>query len=684
MTETLEKSKRMVFEGYNSHRNMFFAMMKDEVKRDSFRCFLKSTYFTEGLEFLWEVSEFKAMGQGLKKREKGLQMFEKYMSNDSDNELPVYGESKKMIETHLKESLSTGFVNPELFGAVETEIVNLLLTGLWPKYLESNLFKEQHCTIPSFHVPEEIAGLKSPKKKKSKFSDMFNLSYSSSNKKSAVEKPTMLHSASHPILSNQKSGEDNATCSSKLFPSNSEPMPSGPMKRSFSKDVEKRSVFGGVPLYPHSSAEGGAQGHKSSKLLNLNLNWIAKKDKSPRPIPSSNESSPEREYEEEEGEKKKEEEDETRNKRTSRIVKNLGVWKRILIDNNFEFTRVLLDTALKTSFSGDEFWFSIIEVFSKSNKIEDLIEVQLREELDSEKQLDWNVLFREESVITKLVGKYFMLNGREFLLSILYTLIETIKTSGSFEIIPARTQPGENTKHNAKKLMDLVQYFFTDTFSPRFKNCPPKLKRACIIIKRCIDEKYPSMSKRAVGNLLFLRFVCPTIVTTDRDSKGEPLSAEVRRALILISKMLQNLVAGVEFDGSKEVHMIPLNTFILDNILSMNEFLEYFTSSSSVVSRDHESLLSHSNNNPRSSAFNDKRMDLSLRIIKKCCLEMDQQKLWDALVLRRELVPKLCFFFTRGLCTMSLSEEDLVSSSSYSPSPISPLFKIEEFLPRGE
>ena len=51
----------------------------------------------------------------------------------------------------------------------------------------------------------------------------------------------------------------------------------------------------------------------------------------------------------------------------------------------------------------------------------------------------------------------------------------------------------------------------------------------------------------------------------------------MRRALILISKVVQNVANEVEF-GDKEAYMMPMNAFIKENIPRMKCFLDVLSS----------------------------------------------------------------------------------------------------------
>lgn len=85
--------------------------------------------------------------------------------------------------------------------------------------------------------------------------------------------------------------------------------------------------------------------------------------------------------------------------------------------------------------------------------------------------------------------------------------------------------------------------------------------------------RFPNAKYTAVGAFVFLRFFCPAIVAPE--SEGLVSSAptkEMRRGLLLIAKVIQNLANNVLF-GTKEPYMFPLNPFLVQNIHLVMEFL---------------------------------------------------------------------------------------------------------------
>lgn len=76
-----------------------------------------------------------------------------------------------------------------------------------------------------------------------------------------------------------------------------------------------------------------------------------------------------------------------------------------------------------------------------------------------------------------------------------------------------------------------------------------------------------------MGAFIFLRFFCPAIVAPEVEGLvSTPPSKEMRRGLLLIAKVVQNLANNVLF-GVKEPYMYPLNDFLTKNIYKVTTFL---------------------------------------------------------------------------------------------------------------
>jgi neurofibromin 1 len=68
----------------------------------------------------------------------------------------------------------------------------------------------------------------------------------------------------------------------------------------------------------------------------------------------------------------------------------------------------------------------------------------------------------------------------------------------------------------------------------------------------------------AVGTVIFLRFINPAIVSPcESGIVDRQPPQKIKRGLMLVSKILQNIANHVEF--SKEQHMLPFNDFVRAN-----------------------------------------------------------------------------------------------------------------------
>lgn len=86
-------------------------------------------------------------------------------------------------------------------------------------------------------------------------------------------------------------------------------------------------------------------------------------------------------------------------------------------------------------------------------------------------------------------------------------------------------------------------------------------------------KRFPEAKFTAVGAFIFLRFFCPAIVAPDVEGLiSSAPSKEMRRGLLLIAKVVQNLANNVLF-GAKEPYMFPLNDFLTQNIYRVTTFL---------------------------------------------------------------------------------------------------------------
>ena len=105
----------------------------------------------------------------------------------------------------------------------------------------------------------------------------------------------------------------------------------------------------------------------------------------------------------------------------------------------------------------------------------------------------------------------------------------------------------------------------------------------CHYIGNAVEEKYKPSKCVTVGAFVFLRFFNPAIVSPDSENLCRPIdNPKIRRALLFITKVIQNLANNVLF-GAKEPYMIVLNDFLNNNIVKVTTFLEEISVSVAIV-----------------------------------------------------------------------------------------------------
>lgn len=191
-------------------------------------------------------------------------------------------------------------------------------------------------------------------------------------------------------------------------------------------------------------------------------------------------------------------------------------------------------------------------------------------------------LFRGNSLGSKIMAFCFKIYGASYLQCLLEPLIRPLldDPSCSFEVDPARyvtvsqlfffchsrhyrLEPNEDIAVNRQNLIALTQKVFDAIVSSADK-FPPQLRSMCHCLYQVLSKRFPQLPQNnigAVGTVIFLRFINPAIVSPQEMgivTKQVPTS--VKRGLMLMSKILQNIANHVEF--SKEQHMLPFNDFL--------------------------------------------------------------------------------------------------------------------------
>ncbi|PWN51037.1 hypothetical protein IE53DRAFT_314631 [Violaceomyces palustris] len=217
----------------------------------------------------------------------------------------------------------------------------------------------------------------------------------------------------------------------------------------------------------------------------------------------------------------------------------------------------------------------LLSIFDSRGGIMKFLKAALAEEIH--RTATEEMVFRSNSFRTHLLSVFAKTHGYEYLRSIMAPLITEMaaKPRGySFEIDPSKLEPGESAHKNQARLEEMAQAFIDQICSSAHR-VPAVLRELCRHIRNLMDVRFPSSRYQGVGGLMFLRFISPAVVTPqiiDINLTGP--GKELRRGLLLISKILVTLASNNLFPSHKESFMTSLNDFLKSNVWKVTAFLD--------------------------------------------------------------------------------------------------------------
>ncbi|MBW0466998.1 hypothetical protein O181_006713 [Austropuccinia psidii MF-1] len=195
-----------------------------------------------------------------------------------------------------------------------------------------------------------------------------------------------------------------------------------------------------------------------------------------------------------------------------------------------------------------------------------------------------SILFRANTLLTKMLESYMRLIGGPFLESSIGSIIRQICVGRlELEIDPAKlkasisaNQREKILNENSKELIKLSNEVWQSIYINRSK-CPSRLRKVFGHIQKLVGASYQDHDMRltSVSAFLFLRFFVPAIlnprlfnlVQFQPDSKSQ-------RTLTLLAKTIQGLGNLTTF-GAKEPWMSVMNEFINSQLDSFRDYISF-------------------------------------------------------------------------------------------------------------
>lgn len=265
----------------------------------------------------------------------------------------------------------------------------------------------------------------------------------------------------------------------------------------------------------------------------------------------------------------------TRDERTKRTMEEFAVRYTPLVELLSNEDLALVNAVCVTAGAEQDVVLeSLIHILDAHKMTLPIIKLGITREVEKTKSA--TTLFRGNTMATKLMTAFTKMTGRQYLSDTLKPALEDLtrqlSAGASVEIDPDKKE--ENHEQNMQTLMSICQAFL-DTIVGSIGTCPVPFRVMAAHLRDEVVRAYPEAKYTSVGGFIFLRFFCPAILSPD--SVNPPLlpsvEAKTRRALILISKCLQNLANGIEF-GVKEPYMVPMNAFISNNDATVKRFFD--------------------------------------------------------------------------------------------------------------
>ncbi|KAK6500377.1 hypothetical protein TWF481_010720 [Arthrobotrys musiformis] len=198
-------------------------------------------------------------------------------------------------------------------------------------------------------------------------------------------------------------------------------------------------------------------------------------------------------------------------------------------------------------------------------------------------QMEANILFRGNSLLTKAVEAHMARYGKEFMEEIIGGHVKRIAEEDLYcEVDPMKCKSPDEIKQNWKVLNSLVRNLWQSIRGAGHK-CPLEIKKVLYHIRACVEEKFGGIlsgpTYSSVSGFLFLRFFCPAIMNPKMFGllKDHP-GTRAQRTLTLVAKSIQGLANMTTF-GVKEPWFEPMNEFLVEHNGEFKRFIDSVSAS---------------------------------------------------------------------------------------------------------
>lgn len=258
---------------------------------------------------------------------------------------------------------------------------------------------------------------------------------------------------------------------------------------------------------------------------------------------------------------------------------NYGQLIDLLMRNSFQLMRALEGSVKRSDL--DRISKDFITFFSWREITLDYIKSAIRQDVDHAESE--GTLFRTNTLLTAVMSSYCQRVGKHYLQTVLGPSFQWLQESKlQFEIDPDQVDNAEVIKQNIFNMNYLANKFFKAVLNSN-DTIPFEIREIANTLQTAVLKRFPNSKYSAIGGFFFLRFVCPAVLAPELFdmSLPEERSADLRRPLVLVAKILQQIANDQKFN---EPHMEPLNDLISKWTVKVHQFFDL------LVKKDHAAL----------------------------------------------------------------------------------------------